>query len=258
MSSYDGSDKLDTSNETFLAVTTILPLLCEIENKNISTIITNRFTSDFVKRILNREKTGTTLPYERLPYDTDKYEINNVATRMASSIKNEYGGLQTRFHIFNELIGNIYNHTPLDKNLASQAHTLVQEYPNVQKLDICIMDDGISISGGFDLTNIGYDDECHAIEKAISGTSSIQDKDRSRGLGLRTTIKLVVEGNGGSILIVSGKGCLYIENEDNYKYKFLDNDSMFKGTLVSVRLNKNEVQNYYNFIEIDNVNPYKY
>lgn len=73
-----------------------------------------------------------------------------------------------------------------------------------------------------------------------------------------TTLRLVIEGNGGSALIVSRNGCLHIGSKDNYKYYYLKNDNIFKGTLISLRFNKNPVQNFYNLIKINNGTKYMY
>lgn len=54
-----------------------------------------------------------------------------------------------------------------------------------------------------------------------------------------TTIRLVVEGNGGNIFIVSGEGYLYIESKDKYTYGKLT-ENYFKGTMISVRLFKRD------------------
>ncbi|MDR3223089.1 MAG: hypothetical protein LBT66_05095 [Methanobrevibacter sp.] len=92
----------------------------------------------------------------------------------------------------------------------------------------------------------------------MSNTSVLKKEDNSRGMGLWTTLKLVVEANEGSALIISGKGCLHIKNRKNYKYEILDNGDIFKGTLISLRLNKNQVQNYHGLIEINGFTKYEY
>ena len=78
-----------------------------------------------------------------------------------------------------------------------------------------------------------------------------------RGNGLWTTIRLVIEGNGGEILIISRNALLHITSED-YEYKLLDNEKLFNGTLISIRLNKFEVQNIYDLIELHKNNFYEY
>ena len=68
---------------------------------------------------------------------------------------------------------------------------------------------------------------------------------------------MVIEGNGGEILIVSRNALLYITDKD-YEYKILSNEKIFKGTLISIRLNRVEVQNIYDLIELHKNNFYVY
>jgi hypothetical protein len=92
-------DSIDTSKYPFLAPTTLIPLLCEIERRKINKIITNEKTHDYVKLILNKEKTSTTTPYTILPVRREMDEDNELAMNMAKLIGDDYGGLQTRYHI---------------------------------------------------------------------------------------------------------------------------------------------------------------
>lgn len=74
---------------------------------------------------------------------------------------------------------------------------------------------------------------------------------------MRTVVRLVCEGNGGEILIVSRNGLIHIDGED-YAYYSLDDNHGFDGTLVSVRLNKYEVQNIYELLEPHKLKSYMY
>ena len=59
------------------------------------------------------------------------------------------------------------------------------------------------------------------------------------------------------MLIISRKCLLYI-NQSDYEYRLLDAEKMFNGTMISIRLNKNEVQNIYDLIELPKKNFYRY
>ncbi len=78
-----------------------------------------------------------------------------------------------------------------------------------------------------------------------------------RGNGLWTTIRLIVEGNCGEILIISRNAILHITNK-SHEYRLLNNEKLFRGTLISIRLNKFEVQNIYDLIELHKNNFYEY
>ena len=124
-------------------------------------------------------------------------------------------------------------------------------------MGIALMDNGLSIPGRFDKSEVFYDDDCNAIEKEINNFSTASDNPYERGNGLWTTIRLVVEGKGGEILIVSRNALLHI-NDKSYKYRLLNNEKLFKGTLISIRLNRFEVQNIYDLIELHKNNFYEY
>ncbi|MDR3292066.1 MAG: hypothetical protein LBT10_07975 [Methanobrevibacter sp.] len=258
MKEYDGTSIIDTSKHSFLAPTTLIPLLCQIREKEINKIRTHDNIMDYIKKILDCEKTDTKIPYTILPKSLKEKSRNDVASSMAKNIDDGYGGFGVRFHIINELTNNIYNHTSFEEGLADQGYTYAQEYPNEEKLDICVMDNGLTIPGSFKKNGISFIDDCDAISKAVSSTSVLKKEDNSRGMGLWTTLKLVVEGNEGSVLIISGKGCLHIKDRKNYKYEILDNSNIFKGTLISLRLNKNQVQNFHYLIGINDFVRYEY
>lgn len=245
-----GSSSLDVSNERFLAPTTLIPLLCFSKNNNISNIATHYNTHDYIKRIIEGKTTSTTTPYQILPKSPKERQDSELSLKMANLIKPDYGGFYVLYHILSELTNNIYNHTPFEEDLASYGYTYAQEFPNLLKEDICVMDDGLSIPGRFSKSGIEYVDDCHAIQLAINNNSTASSNKEERGNGLWTTIRLVVEGNGGEVLIVSRNGCLHIKSLDHYKYYHLNNGDYFKGTLISVRLNKKEVQNIRNLIEV--------
>lgn len=254
------ASELDASKEYFLAPTTLIPLTGFVRTNNIEKIITHQRAHDYVKRILEGKETGTNTKLTILPNTEVQRQQDETALHMAESIDYDtYGGYLTVFHICNELINNIYNHTPMEKGLANYGYTYSQLYPFERKLDICVLDDGLSIPGKFEKNNIHFEDDCDAICKAINGMTTAKDKDfESRGNGLWSTIKLVVEGNGGNVLLVSRNGCLHIRSKDSFKYYHLDNSSIFKGTLVSVRLKSNQVQHFHNLIEISDSKNYIY
>lgn len=68
----------------------------------------------------------------------------------------------------------------------------------------------MSIPGRFEKSNVDFLDDCNAIEKAINNFSKVSENPYERGNGLWTTIRLIIEGNGGEILIVSRNALLYI------------------------------------------------
>lgn len=252
---YDGSDTIDASKEYFLAPATITPLFCFMQRNNIPHIGVNNNTLEFVNRIINKTETNTTKHFEDLPKTNEEWIKQQPAHKMAEKINHErYGGYSTVYHICDELISNIYNHTPMEKGYANQGYSFTQEYVNGDRLDICFMDDGLSIPGKFEMNNIDFIDDCDAISKATYGYTTERKSDgsidNSRGHGLWTTLKLVVEKNKGSALIVSRNGLLHIPKQGKWYYTLLDNNDYFKGTLIALRLTPFPVEDYYGAIDI--------
>lgn len=252
---HDGSETLDASKEYFLAPTTITPLFCFMQHNGVPRIAVNNSTQEFVNRIINKRETNTTKHFEDLPKTNEEWIKQQPAHKMAEKINHErYAGYATVYHICNELISNIYNHTPIEKGYANHGYSFTQEYVNGDKLDICFMDDGLSIPGKFEMNGIPFIDDCDAISKATYGCTTERksngDIDKSRGHGLWTTLKLVIERNKGSALIVSRNGLLHIPKQGKWHYKLLNNEEYFKGTLISLRLTHYPVEDYYGAIDI--------
>ena len=191
----------------------------------------------------------------KLPESKFEQQNMNFVDFLIGKLDVNYGGNFVLRHILAELTYNVHEHA-FNENSKTDALMSFKIYDE-EKADISIMDNGMSIPGRFDESMVKYQDDCNAIEKAINNFSTASNNPYERGNGLWTTIRLIVEGNGGEILIVSRNGLLHICNEC-YEYKLLDNNDYFKGTLISIRLNKFEVQNIYNLIELPKNNFFKY
>jgi len=236
ISNYNGEEYLDTSMHDFLAPTTLIPLLNFIDEKDIY-LKNHPKTSRYVDNIVNKRTINTNTEYKiLLPETMEQRQELAIVEDMVNKINPEYNQYIIN-HTLNEMINNIYEHSPFGVKSTKKAYIYAQEYPKLEKLDICIRDDGLSIGGNFRLKGIDIDD-CEAIFRATSKNSTSEEKDeKDKGNGLWTTIRLVVEGNGGNILIVSGKSYLYIESKEKYTYGILT-ENYFKGTMISVRLFK--------------------
>lgn len=204
------------------------------------------------KILLNDERN---LKFFNLPSSKFEQQNINFIDKVMDNLNTEYGGNFVLRHILSELTYNIHEHA-FENNQKTDAAIAIQ-FQSENKLEISIMDNGLSIPGRFDKSNVSFTDDCNAIEKAINNFSTASENPYERGNGLWTTIRLVIEGNGGEILIISRNALLHITNED-YKYDLLDNGKFFNGTLISIRLNKFEVQNIYDLIELHKNNFYKY
>lgn len=179
-------------------------------------------------------------------------EVGNLITE-------DYAGKQSINFVISELVNNIYDHTPFEKKYASHGYIYAQLYPIWKKLDITVYDDGLSIPGRFDKSNVDYENDCHAIEKALTQFTTIKNRQSERGNGLGSCMKLI-KANKGSALIVSRKGCLEVdEKRKKYHYHNLNNEKLFKGTLITLRFRDNPI-NFYEALDDGYIHgtPYKY
>lgn len=132
-------------------------------------------------------------------------EVGNLITE-------DYAGKQSINFVISELVNNIYDHTSFEKKYASHGYIYAQLYPIWKKLDITVYNDGLSIPGRFDKSNVDYENDCHAIEKALTQFTTIKNRQSERGNGLGSCMKLI-KANKGSALIVSRKGCLEVDEK---------------------------------------------
>ncbi len=230
--------------------TTILPLLCFCKHQNLK-LKNDKNEYDFLINNLNKEVLFSKLPSSRIESD----ELNFITNYM-KNLDSEYGGYFALRHISSELTNNVYDHAKAENKLL-QSYIFSKLNVVDEKLDICIVDDGLSIPGLFEECGVDFDDDCNAVEKAIGAFSTVSDKFYERGNGLRTIVRLISEGNNGEMLIISRNGSLHICGE-NYNYYLLDDEHTFNGTLVSVRLNRYEIQNVYELLEPHKLNAFKY
>ena len=229
--------------------TLILPLLCECKAKNLK-VDSDENAFEFLENMLKEDILFAALPKSRKESDEMDFLSEYV-----EKLDSEYGSYFVLRHIISELANNVYDHSNIG-NVEVDSFILSKFHHNHKKLDVSVIDDGVSIPGLFEKFNVDFENDCQAIEKAIGTFSTVSTTAYERGNGLRTIVRLVAEGNGGEILIVSRNGCAHITGE-KYEYYLLGEEHRFNGTLVSIRLNKYEVQNIYELLEPQKINNYK-
>ncbi|SDA67681.1 hypothetical protein [Methanobrevibacter millerae] len=143
--------------------------------------------------------------------------------------------------ILHEVIDNMYDHSKF-KNAYSLAKN------NGGFVDFCLIDDGISIYKSFENNKIDFMDDCTSILMAINGKSTKQINGYvSRGYGLNNIVSLINDSNG-SILIVSGCGLIYINNNNVFKKSI--RNKCIEGTLIAFRLDLTyDFENFYDIID---------
>lgn len=243
------SDVLDLSHIPFITPTILLPSL-HFARENSQKIRVSNLTSDYIKRVLGLVSgPRTTLPFRRLPEqrtDNNELVVELLELLQTNYDGSNYGGSQTLYHLLTEMINNVIDHSN-----CNNAYTYAQRYPRAGIIDVAFFDDGITIPGSYEDANIGFKHDCDAINKAINGVSTKEKEgDDPRGLGINTTAQLVLRGNRGTILIASRKGLFHL-TQHRKDYKRLNRKNLFNGTLVCLRVRKNQVQNFYKYMDYD-------
>lgn len=179
-----------------------------LRNKNYIPII---FMSAKPDQVKNREQIETCLKNILLKQMSGKRTLSNALG-----------------YTLSEMFDNIWEHSK-----SEYGWFLAQYYKNKNYVEICILDNGISLKGSYDRKKINVKNDTKAIELALSGVST---KKEERGMGLLSTKKLVTESSlRGKFLLLSGKSGYY-----KYRNKELlfNLKCHWRGTIVLFRLYK--------------------
>jgi hypothetical protein len=175
---------------------------------------------------------------------TNKDKINTEVSKtidyLQRNISPKFG--QSILYLLAELSDNIDQHSQF-----TSASIMAQYYPKKGYMDIGLFDNGITIPGLFEEKNKPFKDDFEAIQCAFEGVSTKDET--TRGFGLRTTKKLVLEGLDGEIHVFSRKGALVSKAGNKEKCLDLDGNPL-SGTLIYIRANRPEkTLNIYEYIE---------
>ena len=89
-----------------------------------------------------------------------------------------------------EFVSNIFDHSKKDEGFV-----FGQLYQNKNFLDMCIVDNGRGLANAYKEENKVELSDVDAIKQALEGYSTKRDKER--GYGIRTSIRVVCEALGG-------------------------------------------------------------
>lgn len=219
---------LDLGSVSWFYPTLTLPLaIFRQENPDIEVLRSLTFggSSSYFSFITSGHDSlaDTLLPIKEIPVDRKEDVIDRLC-----DIENGdcIGNSQAFIYLVSELVDNVYEHSEF-----SSGYIMAQKYPAKRFLDITIVDNGISIPQS--LANVGHDfTDGDAIWNAVNGLSTKYTN--GRGYGLKTSIRLLVQGLHGKCLIISRSGG-FIADENNFIYKMGD-FHLFSGTLISIRV----------------------
>ena len=237
---------MDLRDYSFLAPPVLLPLLQYMDQHNINEYYPHPNTEQYLEKVLGRQRcTDTTYPLRQLKkfhYD-NTYGLADKVEEHLSQVTDEI------FNLFDlnldlnginlivyEMLTNIYKHSQFENS-----YILCQKYPNANKLDICIIDDGITIPGSFEDADIKFINDSEAIFEAINGQTSDKEDYQLHGRGLNTTASITSLGFGGEMLIASRNGVCTVYPRG---VKLWNNGMpIIDGTFVTLRVNTNTKSN---------------
>ena len=233
------SQELDLTDETFMYPTTFTPLLAYLTtldpDKISIKVPKDEALKNYMLTILRSAKTGkmggTYIPF--IPLPEEKTEADKILAQFwklvgeDDFIRKNYQSLD---YILDEFVSNIYEHSQF-KN----AYVMAQKYPNLGYVELCVVDDGVTIPGSFNIHGYSYKEEEHpqAIMDALNGKST-KGPDY-RGFGLRTSANIIYKGFKGELLVVSNLGAVNISQKRMQPY-ILQENMRYEGTLIAVRV----------------------
>jgi hypothetical protein len=196
----------------------------------------------------------TYIPIICLPNDY-RQEVANVRNEFFSLIQNHLGkhlSLEGNiksgiFYIISELVNNIVQHSGDE-----YGYIFSQFYPKLGYMDLCILDTGVSILGSYKKSNIEEhsDSDLKAIIAAHNGVSA-KNLETGRGFGIRTSTKMLVNGMGGSYMMLSGTSAFLKTVYKDRIFDLKDLGVIWNGTLIALRIPilKNKDFNYIAYLE---------
>jgi len=128
-----------------------------------------------------------------------------------------------------EFISNIFDHSKKDEGFV-----FGQLYQSKNFLDMCIVDNGRGLANAYKEENKVELSDADAIKQALEGYSTKRDKER--GYGIRTSIKVVCEALGGGFVLLSGSAAFL--SVDNKKSIVNLPGFYWQGVIIAYRIPK--------------------
>ena len=249
---------IDLSNVSFIHPTLILPLALIIKNlKSKNCLLDINYNDGSVgylnvidfpsgwnpkeidnwQAVLTQYNSKTYIPILAIPCaDTAVNFRDETINVLGTIIRNQIGLKGQLFtaisYMLSETFDNIVEHAKIENGWV-----MIQNYPNLNYLDICVADRGQGILNSY-LNNNYNNIQTHeqAINEAINGLST-KNYEGNRGYGIRTSRRMLVDGLGGNYFMYSGNA-FYIWNNKIEKIASLDEQYNWRGTFIVMRIPK--------------------
>ena len=244
---YDAKEGfIDLSSLSWLYPLELLPLAALISDKSLDFIRPDEKALKYLEYFnfpegLNKYQKQSTryLPIYKFSAKTRDISASGVRSEIINNLieifvnrVGVYSGVKDALYLsVDEIIANIDEHS-----ISGTGWIHAQYYPTKKFLDICLVDTGVSIPGSFRNHSITFTNDTSAIIKALNGVSV--SKEKLRGAGMRTFVKMATSGLGGEAVIISGKGLIYANRKSTIPYNIRTVE--WKGTIIGLRIPSRE------------------
>jgi len=234
--------QLDMSDVDWVYPTTLLPLTGFLMASKGSELRyrppSDDDVADYIRLMIenpsrDRPPRKSYIPNNFLP--RNQADAGSILNRIMK-LQNEgrgIGGQSALAYLIGELTTNIYEHSEF-KN----AMVMAQRYEKKGFVEITFYDDGITIPGSLRKAGFNYPTDLDAIKDAANGKSSKEALERGYGLGTNVRMCTDIDGLGGKVLVVSGRGAFEycLQKSEQCLYSLGEGFYSLDGTLISTRI----------------------
>jgi hypothetical protein len=186
---------------------------------------------------LQEYKDKTYIPIIAFPTGSDNYYgmlreriLNAISELLKNQLNFKEAERQPISYFLDELTHNVNDHSG-----AKQGYVFAQFYPSSNYLDLVICDHGKGIYRSYEGNpKFQPQNEIEALQFAISGKST-KDRPESKGFGISTSRKMLVNGLRGRFFIWTGNTA-YIETVERVNVLDIPDNCYFQGTYVALRI----------------------
>lgn len=183
------------------------------------------------KRYVPKTYLPITLIHTGVTNSKVRESLQTIFSQITKNQLNLNTTLYTAFsYILGEFIDNIDQHS-----LAPFGYIMVQHYPRLGFMQLCIVDTGTGILQSYLRNKIPHiTTHAEALKQALNGkTTKIHDIDR--GFGISTSRKMLVQGLGGEFFLMSGNA-LFVYTKEHEQIVELDVKASWNGTILALTI----------------------
>jgi hypothetical protein len=171
--------------------------------------------------------------------------LSAINTIFKKQLKLEGDILKGIFYLIDELTQNIVDHSDVGKGIV-----FAQFYPSKNYMDVCIVDYGKGLYKSYiDSKKHNPKTTKEAMNFAVYGKST-KDIPESRGFGLSTSRKMLVEGLKGKFFLLSDD-VFFVQTIEREEVIQVPNINRYKGCYIALRipLLQSEQFSFYKYVE---------